>query len=99
MVGVREEWRTGAELHRAAKREQGDSGPMRRARHVARDSDGDRRRFSLSLSQTNRIIKLPATTATEIESLHFGKIRDFPARAWHVRAHLKSGVVRGIRSI
>jgi hypothetical protein len=40
--------------------------------------------------KTNRIIKLPATTATEIESLHFGKMRNFPARAWHVRAHLKS---------
>ena len=56
-------------------------------------------RYSLCLSQTNRIFKLPATTPTEIESLHFGKMRDFPARAWHVRARSKSGVVRGIRSI
>jgi hypothetical protein len=54
---------------------------------------------SLFLSQTNRIIKLPATTTSEIESLDFRQNANFPARAWHVRARPGRGVVRGIRSI
>ena len=64
MVGVSEEWRTGAELCRAAQLERGDSrASASSACQVARACDDDRRRFSLCLSQTNRIIKLPATTA------------------------------------
>ena len=46
------------------------------------------------LPRRPRLIKLPAATTALLDTI-FGKMRNFPVRAWHWRARLEQGVVRG----